>query len=496
VTVYLVGAGPGDPGLLTVRAAEVLAQADVVVHDRLSVATLLDLAPAGAERISVGKTPRGPSTPQDEINALLVERGRAGQKVVRLKGGDPFIFARGAEEAAALAAAGVAFEVVPGITSAAAVPAYAGVPLTARGLTTTFTVVTGHEDVHGAGRTDWEAVARLGGTIVVLMGVANRDQIADHLLAGGLAPDTPVAAVQWGTRPEQRSVRSTLARLGRVEIASPAVIVIGPTAGLDLAWYERLPLFGRSVVVTRPAARASELSRRLVRLGAHAVGVPCIRIDDAADGGAALRSAAARVAEFDWVIFTSPESVGRFLPLLRDPRAFGRTRVAAIGPGTAEALAAGAVVADLVPDRSVAESLLAAFPPPPPDRLGRALLPRASVAREVVPDGLRVAGWDVEVVDAYRTEVAPPPTSALLAEAASADAIAFTSSSAVTAFLEVAGPEALAPIVACIGPVTAATARRHGITVNAEAEAHTLDGLLDALVEILRQSPLGTVRRS
>jgi len=486
VTVYLVGAGPGDPGLLTVRAAEALARADVVVHDRLSVATLLDLAPAGAERISVGKTPRGPSTPQDQINTLLVERGRAGQEVVRLKGGDPFVFARGAEEAAALAAAGVAFEVVAGITSAVAVPAYAGVPLTARGLTTTFTVVTGHEDVQGAGVTDWEAVARLGGTIVVLMGVAHRADIAARLLGGGLSPDTPVAAVQWGTRPEQRSQRSTLAGLGTAEIASPAVIVIGATAALDLAWYERLPLFGRSVAVTRPTATAGELSRRLVRLGARAVEVPCTRIVEAADGGAALRTAAARVADVDWVVFTSAEAVGRFLPLLRDARAFGAARVAAIGRGTADALAAGAVVADLVPDRFVAESLLAAFPPPPAGRPGRVLLPRAAVARDVLPDGLRAAGWEVEVVEAYRTEVAPPPPPAMVVEAASADAVAFTSSSAVTAFLEVAGPEALAPIVACIGPVTAATARRHGIAVDVEAEPHTLDGLLDALCFALR----------
>ena len=485
MTVYLVGAGPGDPGLLTVRAAEVLAGADVVVHDRLSVATLLDLAPPGAELISVGKTPRGPSTPQDEINALLVERGRAGQEVVRLKGGDPFVFARGAEEAAALAAAGVAFEVVPGITSAAAVPAYAGVPLTARGLTTTFTVVTGHEDVRGAGRTDWEAVARLGGTIVVLMGVAHRAAIADRLRRGGLAPDTPVAAVQWGTRPEQRSVRTTLGGLGAAEIASPAVIVIGATAALDLSWYERLPLFGRAVVVTRPAGTSAELSGRLVRLGARAVEVPSIRIEEPADGGAALRSAAARVAEVDWVVFTSAETVRRFLPLLRDARAFGAARVAAIGRGTADALAARAVVADLVPDGYVGESLLAAFPPPPAARRGKVLLPRAAVARDVVPDGLRVAGWEVDVVEAYRTAAAPPASAAVRAEAASADAVAFTSSSAVTAFLEVAGRDALPPVVACIGPVTATTARRHGITVDVEAELHTLDGLLDALVVAL-----------
>ena len=486
MTVYLVGAGPGDPGLLTVRAAEVLAHADVVVHDRLSVATLLDLAPPGAERISVGKTPRGPSTPQDEINALLVQRGRAGQEVVRLKGGDPYVFARGAEEAAALDAAGVAFEVVPGITSAAAVPAYAGVPLTARGMATTFTVVTGHEDAQRAGRTDWEAVARLGGTIVVLMGVANRADIADRLLAGGLAGDTPVVSVQWGTRPEQLSVRTDLAGLGTADIAAPAVIVIGETARLDLGWYERLPLFGRSVVVTRPAGRAAELSSRLVRLGARAVELPCTRIDEPADGGAALRSAAAGVGAHDWVVFTSAESVRRFCPLLRDPRAFGRARVAVIGPGTAEALAAAAVVADLEPQRHVAESLLALFPSPPSGRRGRVLLPRAAVARDVLPDGLRAAGWDVEVVEAYRTCPAPPPSAEARDEVATADAVTFTSSSAVTSFLDLVGPDALAPTVACIGPVTAATARRHGITVDVEAEVHSLDGLIHALVAHLR----------
>ena len=210
MTVYLVGAGPGDPGLLTVRGAEVLRRADVVVYDRLSVASLLDLAPPEAERISVGKTPGRPSMAQDDINALLVERGRAGQTVVRLKGGDPFVFARGGEEAHALLEAGVPFEVVPGISSAVAVPAYAGVPLTHRGLSTSFTVVTGHEHPWAAAETDWEAVARVGGTIVILMGVATRAAIAERLMAGGLSASTPVAAVRWGTRPEQRTVRTTL----------------------------------------------------------------------------------------------------------------------------------------------------------------------------------------------------------------------------------------------------------------------------------------------
>ncbi len=484
MTVYLVGAGPGDPGLLTVRAAEVLARAEVVVHDRLSVASLLDLAPPGAERISVGKTPRGPSTPQVDINALLVARGGAGQEVVRLKGGDPFVFARGGEEAAALQSAGVAFEIVPGITSAVAVPAYAGVPLTARGLNTTVTVVTGHEDSLSGGRTEWEAVARLGGTIVVLMGVATRAVIAERLMAGGLAPTTPVAAVRWGTRPEQHTVRTTLAGLGPAPVASPAVIVVGAVAGLDLAWYERLALFGRSVVVTRPPAQASALSGRLARLGARVVELPVIEIHDPTDGGAALASAAAAVAAYDWVVFTSANAVERFLHLLRDARAFGPARVAAIGPGTAAALAEARVVPDLVPERFVAESLLDAFPPAPPARGGRVLLPRAAVARDVLPDGLRARGWEVDVVEAYRTRTACPPP-ALVASAAGCDAVTFTSSSSVTGFLEAVGREALPPVVACIGPVTAATARRHRITVDVEADVHTLDGLVDALVAVL-----------
>jgi uroporphyrinogen III methyltransferase/synthase len=484
VTVYLVGAGPGDPGLLTVRGAEVLARADVVVHDRLSVASLLDLAPAGAERISVGKTPRGPSTPQDEINALLVARGSQGLEVVRLKGGDPFVFARGGEEAAALAAAGVAFEVVPGITSAVAVPAYAGVPLTARGLNTTVTVVTGHEDSLSGGHTDWEAVARLGGTIVVLMGVATRATIAERLVAGGLDPTTPVAAVRWGTRPEQHTVRTTLAALGAAAVASPAVIVVGAVAGLDLAWYERRALFGRSVVVTRPPGQASALTGRLRHLGAMVVELPVIAIEDPSDDGAALAAAASSVATYDWVVFTSANAVERFLPLVRDTRDFGRAQVAVIGPGTAEALAAWHLVADLVPERYVAESLLEAFPVPP-DEGGRVLLPRAAVAREVLPDGLRAAGWEVDVVEAYRTRPSTPAP-VLLAEVARADAVTFTSASSVTGFLEVAGAHAVPPVVACIGPVTAATARRNGLTVDVEAEVHTLDGLVEALVTTLQ----------
>jgi uroporphyrinogen III methyltransferase/synthase len=484
VTVYLVGAGPGDPGLLTVRGAEVLGRAEVVVYDRLSVASLLDLAPAGAERISVGKSPGRASLPQEEINALLVERGKAGQEVVRLKGGDPFVFARGGEEAAALLHAGVPFEVVPGITSALAVPAYAGVPVTHRGISTSFTVVTGHEGSGFGSRTDWEAIARVGGTIVVLMGVAHRGEIAQRLMAGGLAADTPVTAVTWGTRPEQHTHRTTLGGLGATPVESPATMVVGAVAGLDLRWFEDRPLFGRTVVVTRAREQASDLVEQLHHLGAETVELPVIEIGDAADGGAALTAAAETVGTYDWLAFTSANAVERFFAALhglgRDARALAGVAVAAIGPGTAAALARAGVQADLMPDRFVAEAVVEAFPPGP----GRVLLPRAAVARDALPEGLSAKGWTVAVVEAYRTARAQPSPAALAA-ARRADAVTFTSSSTVTNYLEVAGEGPHPPVVACIGPVTADTARAAGLPVTVEAAEHTIDGLVRALVDAL-----------
>jgi uroporphyrinogen III methyltransferase/synthase len=307
VTVYLVGAGPGDPGLLTVRGAEVLSRADVVVHDRLAEPSLLELAPPKAERVDVGKAPGGPVR-QDGINELLIDRGRAGLTVVRLKGGDPFVFGRGGEEALALASAGVPFEVIPGITSAVAAPAYAGVPVTHRGLSTSFTIVTGHSRFAVDDETNWDALAAAGGTIIVLMGVAHRAEIAKRLMAGGLDPSTPVMAVTWGTRPEQRSVRTTLADLGAAAVDPPATIVVGAVAALDLAWFERLPLFGRRVVVTRASDQASGLARQLRALGAAPIEVPAIRLGEPADGGSALRQAAEElsVGRYDWVVFETP----------------------------------------------------------------------------------------------------------------------------------------------------------------------------------------------
>ena len=483
MTVFLVGAGPGDPGLLTVRAADVLASADVVVYDRLSAAGLLDLAPASAERISVGKAPGRVEMSQEDINALLVDRGRAGQRVVRLKGGDPFVFARGGEEAAALLDAGVAFEVVPGVTSAIAVPAYAGNPVTLRHSSTSVTLVTGHEDPSAGadGTVDWEAVARVGGTIVVLMGVARIGQIAERLIAGGRHPDTPVASITWGTRPQQTTVRATLATIGDQRLQAPATIVIGEVAAQDLAWFERRPLFGKSVVVTRARAQSSELRMRLSELGAAVIEVPSIVIEDPADGGAALRSSAADVRSYDWVVLTSANGAERFLACLHDARDLGGVCVAAIGPGTADVLAHANVRADLVPSRYVAEALLDAFPASETSAHRRVLLARAAVARDVLPDGLRARGWTVDVVDAYQTRTAEPEAD-VLAAAREADIITFTSSSTVERYLEIAGAGSVPPIVACIGPITAETARARGLRVDVEAPVHSIDGLVDALV--------------
>ncbi|MDZ7674460.1 MAG: uroporphyrinogen-III C-methyltransferase [Acidimicrobiales bacterium] len=478
MTVYLVGAGPGDPGLLTLRGAEVLRRADVVVHDRLSAAELLELAPETAERIDVGKAPGKARHSQEEISALLVDRGRAGRTVVRLKGGDPTVFARGGEEAHALAEAGVPFEIVPGVTAALAAPAYAGIPVTQRFSSTSFTVVTGHEDpsIGEDGSVDWDAVARVGGTIVILMGVGRIAKICQRLIDAGRSPDEPAAAVIWGTRPDQRTVRATLATLPDQDLAPPATIIVGAVAGFDLAWFESRPLFGRTVVVTRARAQASSLLAKLRELGADTVEIPAIRIDEPADGGAALRAAVDDLAAYDWVVVTSPNGARRLLAACRDARAFGSSRLAAIGPGTADALAEGNIVPDLVPERYVAEGVLDAFP----DGDGRVLIPRAAEARDVLPEGLRDRGWTVDVVEAYRT-VQGRPTGADLVRAAEADIVTFTSSSTVRNFLAVC--DTVPPTVACIGPITASTAREHGLTVDVEAEVHTIDGLLDALID-------------
>jgi uroporphyrinogen III methyltransferase/synthase len=362
--------------------------------------------------------------------------------------------------------------VVPGVSAAVAVPAYAGIPVTHRALSTSFTVVTGHSRHAVDDDVDWDALARAADTIVVLMGVAHRAEIAARLMAGGLAASTPVAAVRWGTRPSQRTVRTTLGGLGEVALEPPVTIVIGKVAGLDLRWFEGRPLSGKRVVVTRARAQASALVGKLRALGAETVELPTIEVVGEPPAGLA-------VAAYDWVAFTSVNAVERVLAGLRDARAFGAARVAAVGPGTAAALASRGVVADLVPASAVAEALVEAFPA----GAGRVLLPQAAGARPVLAEGLRAKGWEVEVVEAYRT-VAARPSAAALAAAATADAIAFTSSSTVTSWLALGAP--LPAVVACIGPVTAATAAEHGLPVTVVASEHTVDGLVEALAGAFR----------
>jgi uroporphyrinogen III methyltransferase/synthase len=486
VTVYLVGAGPGDPGLLTRRGAELLGRAEVVVYDRLVPAALLDLAPAGAERVDMGKGP-GQAARQDEIHALLIERGASGKTVVRLKGGDPFVFGRGSEEIEALRAAGIDYEVVPGVSSAFAVPAYAGVPVTHRGLSTSVTVVTGHVgDPSAPGGVAWEVLARGGGTLVILMGMEKRAEIARLLIEGGRSPQTPVLVVQWGTTPAQRSVRVALAELAGVGLGAPATIVVGAVAGLDLGGRRRGPLAGMSVVVTRPRGQSEALVSALAEAGAAVVVLPVIAVPAAADDQA-LTEAAGRVGEYDWVVFTSANAVERFVPLLRDGRSLAGVRLAAVGPATTTALAERHLVADLVPAVATAAGLVEAMPgasgPPEAPAVGRVLFPRAADARDVLAPGLRAKGWVVDEVEAYRTVTAGPAdgaTADALAAAIAADAVTFSSPSTVTHFLALAGGK-VPPLVACIGPVTAEAARQAGLVVDAVAAEPTPAGLVDAL---------------
>jgi uroporphyrinogen III methyltransferase/synthase len=496
--VHLVGAGPGAPGLITVAGREALERADVVVYDRLGTEGLLHLCRPAAELVDAGKAPGRAAMSQDEINAALVEHGRGGRRVVRLKGGDPFVFGRGGEEAEALAAAGVPFEVVPGVTSAIAAPAAAGVPVTHRGLATSFTVVTGHEDPgKPSEQTDWAALARVPGTLVVLMGMGRLGDIADALMAAGRPRDEPAAAVQWGTTPRQRSVAATVGTLAaRVEEAGlgpPSVIVVGPVAGLaaTIGAEAARPLAGRRVVVTRARAQASELSERLRALGAAVTELPAIRIERLPERPE-LASALEGLGDYGLVVLTSVNGVDAFFDALaargRDARALSAAAtVVAIGPATAERLARRGVRADVVPERFVAEGVLEALAGV---RLegARALVARAAGSRPELVDGLERLGARVDEVLLYEA-VPEPADPAAVAEALGADYLTFTASSTVRAFARLLGDADMArladggPRVVSIGPVTSATAREEGLRVAAEAAEHTIPGLVAALLD-------------
>jgi uroporphyrinogen III methyltransferase / synthase len=503
--VYLVGAGPGDPGLMTRRSLELIATADAVLYDRLIPPGALDGARPDAELRYVGKEPGRPAVAQEQINELLVELGRAGRRVVRLKGGDPFVFGRGGEEAEALAQAGVPFEVVPGVTAGVAAPAYAGIPVTHRDAASAVAFVTGHEDPSKDGSViDWEALARFPGTLVFYMGIKNLPLIAERLTGAGRPPSEPAAVVARGTLEGQRAVTGSLGDIASLvaeaEVWPPAVTVVGPVAELreTLAWLERRPLHGEVVAVTRARAQASELAARLRELGAEVVETPAIRVEP-------LPVELPDPSAYSLICFTSPNGVRLFFAALPgDARALAGARVAAIGPGTAAALREHGIEADVVPERFVAEGLLEALAgeTAAPGTLDgrRVLIARAAEARDTLPDGLRQRGALVDVVALYRT-VAEPVAEAQAEALRRATYVTFTSSSTVRFLIEALreagelapGSAALgAARLTSIGPVTSATLREHGLEPDVEAERHDIDGLVAALTADAAGRRVGT----
>ena len=492
--VALVGAGPGDPGLVTVRGRELLETADAVVIDRLGTEALVELCRPDARIIDAGKAPGRQALTQEQTNATLVALARGGLRVVRLKGGDPFVFGRGGEEAIALHQAGIPVEIVPGITSAIAAPGAAGIPVTHRAVATSFTVVTGHEDPTKPGeQTDWQALARTPGTLVILMGMGRLAAIAAALMAGGRPADQPAAAIQWGTTPRQRQVVATLGDLadavGRDGLGNPAVVVVGEVAGLaaQIDWRAERPLAGRSVVVTRARAQASALTRELTRLGAEVIELPVIRIAPLEDPPK-LAQIMGRISDYRLVVLTSVNGVECLFARLAerglDARAIDRmARVVAIGPATAERLAAHGIRADLVPEQFVAEGVLQA--------LGGTelagvptLVARARGARALLVDGLAAAGARVDELELYQA-VAEAPEPDQVARALAADYLTFTASSTVSRFVELVGADRAGGIAGrtiSIGPITSQTLRAAGMPVHAEADPHTIPGLVDALL--------------
>jgi len=492
MTVYLVGAGPGDPGLMTARSLELIARADVIIHDRLIPASALDGARADAELIYAGKEGGGEQVPQEEITRLLIERGRSAESVVRLKGGDPFVFGRGGEEAEALIDAGIAFEVVPGVTAGIAAPAYAGIPVTHRDAASSVAFLTGHEDPDKAeSALDWRALAAFPGTLIVYMGVRQLAGISARLIDGGRSPDEPAALVQSGTLPGQRAVQGTLGTIAQLavdeQIRAPTIAVFGPVAALHdrLRWLERRPLHGVTIAVTRAREQASRLAERLRGLGAEVVVAPVISTRT-------LPGPAPELDSYDLICLTSPSGVEALFERLEaeglDARAFPprtRARVAAIGPATARALRQHGIVTDVMPEQAVGEALAAALGSVP---VTRALVARAREARDVVPDALRERGAEVDVVPVYET-VVEELTQAQTAAVAAADLITFTSASTVRNFLaSVGGADAWIargqsrPRTVSIGPVTSEELRAHGLEPDIEAAQHDIDGLIAAII--------------
>ena len=503
--MWLVGAGPGDPRLLTLRGAECLSRANVVVYDRLTHPALLKHISTSAELIYVGKESSRHTLRQEEINSLLVAKATAGLAVCRLKGGDPFVFGRGGEEAEACLAAGIRFEVVPGVSSSIAAPAYAGIPVTHRNVASSFAVITGHEDPARAdSRIRWEHLALGVDTLIFLMGVENLHNITENLIMYGRSPETPVALVRWGTWPAQETLVSSLGKV--VEdvqssgFSSPAVTVVGEVVRLreKLKWFENLPLFGKRILVTRAREQASTLISHLRELGAEPVEYPVIRIhpvEDMDELDNALTTLATDRNSYRWVIFTSINAVqiiaGRMEKLGFDARIFSSVKVAAIGDATAGGLKYIGLRADFVPSRFVAESIINEWP----DRdmqNGTILLPRAREAREILPEQLTDMDARVQVVPIYDTVLDSSSSSDLQDQIRQGklDIITFTSSSTVRYFVQALGKDAF-PLpghmkIVSIGPITSATARDMGMTVHLEALQHDIPGVVEAVCKAAR----------
>lgn len=499
--VFLIGAGPGDPGLITLRGVEALSRADVVLYDALAHPSLLEHARPDAELLPVGKRYGEESPSQEAINELLVALAKQGKTIARLKGGDPLLFARGTEEMEALSQEGIPFEIVPGVPSPTAAAAYAGISLTHRELSSSVALVTGTERP-GKERTahDWEKLATATQTLVFIMGMRRLAEIASSLVAHGRAPETPVAVVQWGTWTKQRVLVATLAdvaeKAAREGLANPAVIIVGDVVRLRerMRWFDVRPLFGKRVLVTRTKAQAAGTARMLRERGAEPVVAPAIELAPPPDP-ARFERAVAELSRYDVVAFTSANAVDALFDALaakrKDARAFGAAKVASIGPGTAAALERRGLVPDLIAreyrGEGLADAILEALGPST-GAPRRVLLPRALVAREALPEALRAAGLEVDVVAAYETRAASRERrDELAAELAAGriDAVLFTSSSTVTHLCEALGDDAAALLgkttVATIGPITSDEARAHGLRVDVSAEAFTIPGLLDAL---------------
>jgi uroporphyrinogen III methyltransferase/synthase len=495
--VYLVGAGPGDPGLITVKGLDCIRRAEVLVYDRLAGKRLLSFAPRGCEMIYVGKLPDRHTLRQEEINRLLVDKALEGKVVTRLKGGDPYVYGRGGEEAELLVEYGIPFEVVPGITSAIAVPAYAGIPVTHRDFTSSFAVITGHEDpTKNESSIAWDKIATGIGTLVFLMGVGNLPFIVQQLTQNGRSPDTPVALIRWGTRPEQSTLTGTLdnivQKVTEAGFTSPAIIIVGEVVRLrdTLSWFEKKPFFGKRVVVTRSREQASDLSRRIEDLGGEAWEFPVIEIAEPEDFGP-MDEAIGRIESYHWMIFTSVNGVDSFFRRMRhhgrDIRDVKGARICAIGPKTRERLEELCLQVEYVPAEYRAEAVLAGLEGKlvPGERV---LLPRADIARTILPETLARMGAIVDNVVAYRT-VRGDGESALLREMLEEGMIhyvTFTSSSTVRNFVELLGADRIQQLLenvklVSIGPITSEAARDLGLTIDMEASEYTIDGLVDVL---------------